>query len=216
MLEHITIIMSIVSLLTSLINLIISKIDDEHSPKMILNKKIDKISIEKSNKITDVNDAKEYLSYLSSTINKMYPKANLEISIHILKKNPSKIEESVVEHWISFPSDEQAIYKVKNNTDFNSILVENNKYFFVTDLNEYESLSNYVNENPDYTKWQTTIVFPIKNEEVDSSEIVGFLCVVSPEKFNNVKNNKKIISTFSKVSKLLSEVITKRIKVNSV
>ena len=105
---------------------------------------------------------------------------------------------------------------MKNNTDFNSILVENNKYFFVTDLNEYESLSNYVNENPDYTKWQTTIVFPIKNEEVDSSEIVGFLCVVSPEKFNNVKNNKKIISTFSKVSKLLSEVITKRIKVNSV
>ena len=86
MLEHITIIMSIVSLLTSLINLIISKIDDEHSPKMILNKKIDKISIKKSNQITDVNDAKEYLSYLSSTINKMYPKANLEISIHILKK----------------------------------------------------------------------------------------------------------------------------------
>ncbi len=216
MLEHIMIIMSIVSLATSLFNLIISKTDKEQSRKIVFSKKISRISNERINKTTDINEAKEYLSYLSSTINKMYPKADLEISIHILKKNPSKIEESIVEHWLSFPSDEQAIYKVKNNTDFNSILVEKNKYFFVTDLNEYEALSTYINENPDYMKWQTTIVFPIKNEEAASSEIVGFLCVVSPEKFNNVKNNKKIISTFTKASKLLSKVLTNRIKANSV
>ena len=216
MLEHIMIIMSIVSLVTSLFNLLISKIDKEHSQKIVLSKKNSRISIERINKTIDINEAKEYLSYLSSTINKMYPTAEPEISIHILKKDPSKIEDSIVKHWISFPSNEQATYTVKNNTDFNSILVENNKYFFVTDLNEYETLSAYVNENPNYVKWQTTIVFPIKNEEINSSEIVGFLCVVSPEKFNNVKNNKKIISTFSKASKLLSEVLTKRIKADSV
>lgn len=210
MFEYMTIIISVISVLTSVINLIISKKNGEQIDFDILDKK--SLSIKNYNKISNSSDLKHHLQTLYDCIEKLYPSSNAEISIHILKKDTQKLEDSIVEHWVSLPSSTKHKYTVKNNTDFNSLLVDENKYFFVSDLNEYELKREYINENPNYNKWQTTIAFPIRNSKIGDSEIIGFLCVVSPEKFNDVRKNKKIISLFSKTSGLLSEAIINKLK----
>ena len=191
MFEYMSIVISSVSVLAALINLIVSVRYNQHIRHVSLEEKHKNKTMIKNSKITNESEVKKLLSHLSEFIKKLYPLAPTKISIHILKKNTLKIEDSIVEQWISYPSAAEYEYIVKNNTDFNSLLVENNKYFFVSDLSEFESLSNYINENPKYTNCQTTITFPIKNNKSINSEIIGFLCVASPDKFNNVKNNKK-------------------------
>ena len=208
MFEYLSIIVSVVSVLVSVLNLIIINLKKEYEIKNSIEEILHSLSIQKNKNLTNYSEVQSYLSYLSDTLEKMYPSAKTEISIHILEKNNKNLEDSTVEDWIPLPSGKKRKYTVKNNTDFKSLLLENNKYFFVTDLNKFETLSDYINENPEYTNWQTTISFPIRDNKSGSSDIIGFLCAVSPEKFNNVKNNKKIISFFSKASKLLSEAIT--------
>jgi len=208
MFEYMSIIISAISVVTSIVNLIINKKHNRSINNNTLERK--NIIVQKTNKIENACEVRKQLQTLSDYIERMYPSSKTKISIHILKKNTTKLEDSIVENWISWPSGQEYEYIVKNNTDFNSLLVEKNKYFFVSDLGEFESISDYNNENPNYNNWQTSIVFPIKNN-INKKEIIGFLCMVSPEKFNDVRKNKKIISIFSKTAALLCEAIMNKL-----
>ncbi len=208
MFEYMSIIISVVSVVASIINLTINKKHIQAIKNDSLERK--NIIVRKKNKIEGYREVKKQLQTLSDYVEKVYPSSKAKISIHILKKNATKLEDSIVEHWISLPSGKEYEYIVKNNTDFNSLLIGKNKYFFVSDLSEFESISDYNNENPNYNNWQTSIVFPIKNN-INNEEIVGFLCLVSPEKFNDVRKNKRIISIFSKMADLLGEAIISKL-----
>lgn len=145
-------------------------------------------------------DLKDYTKELLRELLKIYPEAIFNVSIRLLKSaDIEKPEESTLFTWFGFPpqmQDEQNLYTIKHNTAFKSLIENNGKFFFVSDLKKYSALKSYENESKNYIrKYNTTMVFPIRKKGTDKKyDIIGFLCVDSPQNLKNVKKNERVIS----------------------
>jgi hypothetical protein len=167
-----------------------------------------KIQQKKMKQLLDENENKDFKDYnieycaslLEKKICEIYPKTKINISIvlinDVVKSNPL---ESKVFTWFSYPDQNQndkTVYTIKNNTDFNLIVENNTDYFFVSDLKEFNALESYKNENECYLqKYNTSIVCPIRKKGRDKRyDMLGFLCVNSPQKLNNTKKNDIVVN----------------------
>lgn len=216
--DNITIILSVVALLIPAINLLstyikyIQELQNLHMINMNLkNLKFEfavKNNMDLKSKSIDI-----YLNMISTTLNKIYPQNTFAVSIKLVNKsNTEDPLESEVITLASYPNKTdniKPIYKIKNNTDLSTIVRYNNEYFFVSDLKEYSVLNSYINENSHYIgNYNTNIVCPIQKSNKDSEDIIGFLCVDSPQKLNDVKKNKKIIDLIQLTASLVYEYLT--------
>lgn len=91
---------------------------------------------------------------------------------------------------------------VSQNTEYNVIIKEKYKYFFVTDLDNYnEKVSKYENSDSEWKyKYNTSIVFPVKTEDIDSTKLIGFVCINSPQKLKKERNNDFLIKFIKETS----------------
>lgn len=217
--DNITILLSFIALSVSLINL---STTFRHSQKLLdkLKEKF-KIILDSNDLMLEVNGSDStnskdikidtYLEGITRIINEIYPKSAFVVSIKLISKtNMENPLESEVVTWALYPNNDNSIpieYKIKNNSDFSSIIKDNNKYFFVSDLKKYSALTSYTNESSHYIeKYNTSIVCPIQKNNF----IIGFLCVDSPQKLNNVKKNKKLIDFINFAASLAYKYITER------
>lgn len=216
--ESLSIICSLLALSISLIN-ILSTLCDIKS-KITCQRLNIKIKSEKEMKVyfqlykNGIDNIHDYLKSLSHMINLIYPEYFVRISIKLISKSdndfPSKSE---IATWISYPADtdESKVshkYIIRDNTDFSSIVMNKNKYFFVSDLLKYSALNNYVNQRGDwFSEYSTSIVFPIQYSDSNSENIIGFLCLTSPQKLNNVKKNKQLIFLLTKSATMLCKYL---------
>jgi len=139
-----------------------------------------------------------HIKSLIKIIGEIYPKSETAISIKLIRKSDkSNVENSEVVTLITYPEkryDMQKIYKIKENTDFCLIVKDSREYFFVSDLKEYSASKTYYNQNKHFIQcYNTSIIVPIQKTVKDKDDIIGFLCVMSPLKLENVKKNKKLI-----------------------
>lgn len=205
MIDNLSIIISIIALCFSLLSsipMIIRNIRDYKEIKLNFNiiKKME-LTLETSEKIDFSQfNVEDYTKELLEKINKIYPKAIFNVSIKLVKSvDIEKPEESVLYTWFRFPQQmqgEQNLYTIKNNTDFRALIENNGKFFFVSDLKKYSAFRNYKNESQNYLqRYNTTMVFPIRKKGKDKKyDTIGFLCIDSPQRLNNVKKNEKVIS----------------------
>lgn len=205
MIDNLSIIISIIALSFSLLNtisMITRNVRDYKELKANFNiiRKID-LALETSEKIDFSRfNVEDYIKELLEKINKIYPKAIFNVSIKLIKSiDIEKPEESILYTWFKFPQQmqiEQNLYTIKNNTDYRSLIESNGKFFFVSDLKNYSAFTNYKNESKNYLqRYNTAMVFPIRKKGKDKKyDIIGFLCVDSPQRLNNVKKNEKVIS----------------------
>lgn len=146
-----------------------------------------------------------YLKKLSEIINEIYPECNATISVKLIAKSDrSNPSDSEVISLASYPDEEYNIkisYRIKDNTEFNSIIGKNKEYFFVSDLKKYSVLKPYINTNQYFMeKYNTSIVVPIQKESKEKEDIIGFLCVNSMQKMGDVKKNKKLIHIIKSIA----------------
>lgn len=205
MIDNLSIIISIIALCFSLLSsipIIIRNVRDNKELKLNFNiiKKIE-LTLETSEKIDFSQfNVEDYTKKLLEKINKIYPKAIFNVSIKLVKSvDIEKPEESILYTWFRFPQQmqgEQNLYTIKNNTDFRALTENNGKFFFVSDLKKYSAFYNYKNESQNYLqRYNTTMVFPIRKKGKDKKyDIIGFLCVDSPQRLNNVRKNEKVIN----------------------
>lgn len=205
MFDNLSIILSIIALsfsLLSIMPMMIRNVKDYKNLKLDFNiiKNIE-LTIETSEKIEFSQfNVEDYTKELLEKIGKIYPKAIFDVSIKLVKSvNTEKPEESILFTWFRLPQqmqNEQILYTIKNNTDFRALIEDYGKFFFVSDLKKYSAFINYKNENKNYLQqYNTTLVCPIRKKGKDKKyDIIGFLCVDSPQRLNNVKKNEKVIS----------------------
>lgn len=205
MIDNLSIIVSIIALsfsLLSIMPMIIRNVRDYKKLEFNFNiiKKIE-LTLETSGKIDFSQfNVEDYTKELLEKINKIYPKAIFNVSIRLVKSvDIEKPEESILYTWFKFPQQmqgEQNLYTIKNNTDFKALIESNGKFFFVSDLKKFSAFKNYKNESKNYLqRYNTAMVFPIRKKGKDKKyDIIGFLCVDSPQRLNNVKKNEKVIS----------------------
>lgn len=212
--ENLSIICSMLALSISIINILSTLCDIKSritckriSIKIKSEKKMNAYFQTYKNGIEDIHD---YLKSLSHMTNLIYPKCFVRISIKLISKSdndsPSKSE---IVTWVSYPedTDESKVsykYIIRDNTDFSSIVINKNKYFFVSDLLKYSALNSYVNQNYNwFSEYNTSIVFPIQYSDSNSENIIGFLCLTSPQKLSNVKKNRHLIYLMKKSATML-------------
>lgn len=219
--DNITIILSVVALLLSTTNLLFTYIKrlKEFQDKALERHKI-KLSIKKMefehdlmNSIDSKSDSIDiYLKLTKNMVNEIYPDNAFIVSIKLISKsNAENPLESEVITLASYPDSRniEPVYKIKNNTDFSTIIGDNNEYFFVSDLKEYSVLKNYINESNNYIEcYNTSIVFPIQKGNKNSEDIIGFLCVTSPQRLNDVKKNKMLMDIIKSAATIAYKYLT--------
>lgn len=218
MFDSLSIIISIIALsfsLLSIIPMMVRNVRDYKEFKLDFNKiKNMELILEAHEKIDFSQfNLEDYTKELLEKISKIYPKAIFNVSIKLVKSvDIEKPEESILFTWFRFPpqmQDEQNLYTIKNNTDFRSLTENNGKFFFVSDLKKYSALNYYKNESKNYLqRYNTTMVFPIRKKGKDKKyDVIGFLCVDSPQRLNNVKKNEKVISLFETAASVIYDFL---------
>lgn len=204
--DDIVVFLSIVALLVSIINMCMVHMRfirlNMESALLYINRitEFRKLQMELEKQVLCLKSDSEqiYLKKLSELINEIYPECNVTISVKlIVKSNKSNPPDSEVISLASYPDEgynTKIPYRIKDNTEFNSIVGKNKEYFFVSDLKKYSVLKPYVNTNQYFTeKNSTSIVVPIQKESKEVEDIIGFLCINSMQKMGDVKKNKKLI-----------------------
>lgn len=212
--DNITLIVSFIALLVAVMSSLITfrkhlLLEDIKLRKIDINLKL----LEKELKDKKSKDIELYLEKLTSIIKEIYPKSNSIISIKLVEKsdkqNPS---ESEVITWVSYPNKKYNVkmtYRIKDNTDFNSIVKNSKEYFFVSDLKKYSALKKYVNSDRHFMQeYNTSIVVPIQKNSKGNEDIIGFLCINSSQKLGNVKKNKKLMDIVKSAASLFYDYLT--------
>lgn len=198
--------------------MIVRNVRDYKELKLNFNiiKKID-LTLEMSEKIDFSQfDVEDYTKELIEKINEIYPKAIFNVSIKLVKSvDIKKPEESILYTWFRFPQQmqgERNLYTIKNNTDFRALIENNGKFFFVSDLKKYSAFTNYKKESKNYLqRYNTSIVFPIRKKGKDKKyDIIGFLCVDSPQRLNNVKKNEKVICLVETAASVIYDFLNQK------
>lgn len=154
-----------------------------------------------------------YLEILICKMHEIYPSTKFDISIKLLVAlDESKPMESRLLTCFSYPTQKNSeINIIKDNTAFDSILKSNGDYFLVSDLKTFQKISQYKNDDDNFiNKYNTTIVVPIRRKKKDKTfDIIGFLCVNSPQKINNVKKNRMIVEFITQAASTLYDFFIK-------
>lgn len=199
LIENLSIVLSIMALCSTIVSVIptlIKKIDamiiDRHTLKCECRPNLNSTRIKEPYNLTHI------LKCLAENVHTIYSHVEVDISVYVLTEIDEKdITNSKVIEWVSYPSRREkniGSCTIKNNTDFRTIIINQCEYFFVSDLKEYSAIDGYVKDDRNFLKkYQTTIVCPIYVGE-EKESILGFLSLNSPQKLNNVKKNKEIMS----------------------
>lgn len=150
----------------------------------------------------------------------IYPSIHFCISVKVIHADidPSK---AIAKNLVTI---DNGVYKksetspicIKDNTEFSAILIEGREFFFVSDIDEYDRLRNYKNSDATFRKrWASSLVFPIKKAlHPYSSQIIGFLCISSKNRLNNIKNNEIIMKLFPRIAENLYGVLANIVQKN--
>lgn len=154
--------------------------------------------------ITVIN---EYTGKLSNALIDFYPKNTFDISVKRLDEKSNTL------HSIGGNNSLQnsIVYKVEENTEFNAILNEHYRYFFVSDIDNFDELiMPYKNSNNNWKSlYKSSITVPISKKQNSIYHIIGFICITSPQSLNNTRKNKKIINLLESTSNELYEILSK-------
>lgn len=194
--------------------------------KNLIEFKIDKIRLEKELRTklikTDESSIEDYLVLLNTKIKELYPDIALSIKVLLVKSlNESDPTQSKVYIRYAYPHQEKgckAIYTIAKNTDFSAIVSQKNDFIFISDIKAYDTVSSvgYKTEDLSFKKqYNTTIVFPIRDEKPNGKNVIGFVCIASPQKMNNTKKNKELMGFMdiaaSGLSKLLRHMESQKV-----
>lgn len=218
----IMILSSLTSLIISMVNLVemFVKLKNHRRKMEILDKNIqmtfdsnkdilDKVKIDFEDKeinrelAEDIID--EYTIKLSNALTEFYPKNTFDISIRKLNKSKDTLyclnENNLVQKNTS--------YKVDENTESNAILNEHYRYFFVSDIDKFDKfIMPYKNSDKNWSSlYKSAIAIPIAKKRNFTYDIIGLMCVTSPQSLNNTKKNNKIIDLLKSVSDALYEIL---------
>lgn len=217
--EYFSIILSVASALISfLITFIFDFKYSRNTRKDLVDFKIDKIKLGKELRATpikiDESSIEDYLVLLNAKIKELYPDIALSIKVLLVKSlNENDLTQSKVYIRYAYPQQEKdsnIIYTIAQNTDFSAIVSQKNDFIFISDIKEYDTVSSvgYKTEDLSFKKqYNTTIVFPIRDEKPNGKNVIGFVHIASPQKMNNTKKNEELMGFMviaaSGLSKLL-------------
>ena len=145
-----------------------------------------------------------YCYSIIDVLKRLYPKCNFSVSIKLLKKDA--VETIVRTGDELFIDDGEQL--INQNTEYNVIVNDKYKYFFVTDLLKYdEKISRYKSSDLEWNyKYNTSIAYPVNNE-IDST-IVGFICINSPQNLKKQKSNDMLMKFLKETSNSVSQYIS--------
>ena len=217
--EYFSTILSVASVFISfLITLILDFKYLRNTRKDLVEFKIDKIRLEKELRSTLVktgeSSIEDYLVLLSAKIRELYPDIVLSIKV-LLVKSLNEIDPTQSKVYIryAYPQQEKGckvIYTIAKNTDFSAIVSQKNDFIFISDIREYDTVSSvgYKTEDLSFKKqYNTTIVFPIRDEKPNGKNVIGFVCIASPQKMNNTKKNGELIGFMDIAASGLSKLL---------
>lgn len=219
-----SILLSIIATSVSVSCLIYNTIEvfiKHRSKKYIYCKQDECKEIEITREIKNGNDTKMILRYISNVVEHKYLNKyrnnpfDMSVSIKIIIKDVKGVsgDSNVItlEQYNSTPNSLQdnQILKVKDYSEFYSIIEEGKKYFFVSDIKTFEKNNIYNNSSKYKNKWNSSIVYPIYKYN-KKKEITGFICVSSSAIFNDVEKNNEIIKELARVSYILRNITDNR------
>ena len=216
--DNITLILSAFTLLLTTISCLTTTkqyFKERQSKKKELRKlKIDIKLLENEFKENKNVTVEKFLERLTDIIEELYPRSNITISIRLIRNsNKNNPEDSEVITWITYPNKNYNIktnYKIKDTTDFYSIVKHSREYFFVSDLKKYCALATYINAERHFLQmYNTSIVVPIQKTNKEKEDIIGFLCITSPQKLGNVQKNKTLVDIVKVTASLFYDYLTK-------
>ncbi len=148
-----------------------------------------------------------YICKLSNALNDFYSNCNFDISIKRLDENSNTVYTLASTNL----TPDNIVYKAEENTEFNSILNDHYRYFFVSDINEFDELiMPYKNSNANWKSlYKSSITIPIGKKQESLYHIIGFICITSPQSLNSSNRNKKIIHLLESTSNELYEILLK-------
>ncbi|MBD5097172.1 MAG: hypothetical protein HDT40_09305 [Lachnospiraceae bacterium] len=165
---------------------------------------IESKELNKNLAITIIN---EYTVKLSNALTDFYPKNTFDISVKRLDEKSNTLYSIGENNSLK----KSTAYKVEENTEFNAILNEHYRYFFVSDIDKFDELiMPYKNSNDNWNSlYKSSITVPIAKKQNSIYHIIGFICITSPQSLNNTKKNKKIINLLESTSNELYEILSK-------
>lgn len=217
--ENFSIILSIISALISfLITLIFEFIYQKHTRKNLFEFKIDMLRQEKALRDkpikTNENSIEDYLFFLNAKIKELYPDIALSIKVLLIKNlNENDPMQSKVYIRYAYPHQEEncrVVYTIGKNTDFAAIVSQKNDFIFISNIKEYDAISSmgYKTEDLNFKKlYNTIIVFPIRDKKPNNKNVIGFVCIASPQKMNNTKKNEELMSFMHIAASGLSKLL---------
>lgn len=148
----------------------------------------------------------KYIDKLEKALKAFYPKYNFDISIKQLDEK----NDSVYTIAANNEAQKEKVYKIKKNTDLDSILNNHYRYFFVSNIDKFsESIMFYENSNTNWKSlYNTVVTVPICKKDESLYHVIGFVCVTSPYSLNNTNKNKKIVSLLESTSYELYNLLT--------
>lgn len=214
--DNITLIISVLTLLISAVSCLIT-IKQNYKEIQLKKETMQKIKIDLKLLEDEFREKKNddigiYLKRLSNMIKVIYPKSTTTISVKFIRKiDENNLLDSEVITWVTYPGqkyDVQEFNRIKENADIYSIVNGSREYFFVSDLKKYSALTPYLNSEQHFAQeYNTSIVVPIQKERKEKEDIIGFLCINSPQRLGNVKKNKTLIDIIKTAASLFYDYL---------
>lgn len=202
--DDLSIILSLTTLFISFLTYLLNVWTSSSFHRDLIEFKIDKLKLAKELKVelreNNKNSIENYLVFLNEKIKELYPDIVLSIKV-LLVKNIDKRDpaQSTVYVRYTYPhreKDRDIVFKIANNTDFSAIVTQKNEFIFISGIKEYDKVSSlgYISEDLNFKKkYNTVIVFPIQEEKGKNRSVIGFVCVASPQRMNNIKKNEELM-----------------------
>ncbi len=149
----------------------------------------------------------EYCVKITESLEQLYPEIEFNVKI---KKISDNYVYTVMTNHNSRPIDTSK-QLLSENTEYSAILFEDNRYFFVTDLDLFDKIEQKYNSSDKLwrDKYNTSIVFPIKTSKNGKNKIIGFICIESPQTLKQKRNNEFIIKLIESTTKNLANILLK-------
>lgn len=140
----------------------------------------------------------QYCHFIGDKLSEFYPRCHFSISIKlVLKDAVSTVLTTGDELFIN-----NNVQQVVGNSEYEAILKNGFDYFFVTDLHTFdEKKQKYITSDPEWRyKYNTSIVFPVKSVNNDKNNVIGFICINSPQTLRKMEKNNLIIKLIENTS----------------
>lgn len=161
------------------------------------------------------DDGLGLLTRLSDIIAALYPQKGFTVTVKLIQDmrdvdpEERKVATSMyVTRNTNHLVDLGKTIALKNEPIYSNLYHNKNSYYFITDFEEFAKLKYHDPDEGSLDYPDTTIVHPLKREnKLGMNETIGFLCISSPHKFNDVQKNAILMDCIKVTSRRLPRVL---------